>query len=324
MTQPTLLRGATLPAKIRDLAEPPTRLYVHGTLPRSPGVAIVGTRRASEQGAAYAATLAGELARAGINVLSGGARGIDTAAHEGALAVGGTTVVVAPSSFDRPYPEENAALYRRIVERGGAYVSAFEHEVQARPDRFFLRNALLVALADVVVVVEAAHRSGAINAAKWARDLGRPLFAVPHSPWHAQGRGCVALLRQGAEPLAATEDLLRCLSELNLHPLAAGSAPAGERAPSPEPTTEATPASSRVGGSKRRRRAGGPELSELDQRVLRAVVDGADHPDAVVEATGAPAADVGRALLMLTLMGLVAPDPTGGLRAASAVTRASR
>src|SRR3954469_25974014 len=102
------LTGERLPPRISDLADPPARLYLHGELPRGPAVAVVGTRKASAEGLAFTRALAAELAAAGVAVLSGGAKGVDTAAHEGALDVGGVTVVVTPAGFERPFPKENA------------------------------------------------------------------------------------------------------------------------------------------------------------------------------------------------------------------------
>src|SRR6185503_20147276 len=123
----------------------------------------------------FAEALSHDLARAVVAVFSGGAKGIDTAAHVGALRAGGATVVMAPAGFDRPFPERNAPLFERIVAEGGAYVSLLADDEPATPVSFFPRNACLVALAHVLVVVEAGFRSGARNAARWARALARPL-----------------------------------------------------------------------------------------------------------------------------------------------------
>ena len=141
---------------LRDLRRPPQLLYVHGELPRGPCVAIVGTRNPTRRAAVHARQFARELAAAGVAILSGGAEGIDTAAHRGALDAGGTTVVVAPAGFDAPFPEENA----EPVPRGGARAAAltFRWFRRTRPHRSSgssRRNACLVALAHVVVVVEA-------------------------------------------------------------------------------------------------------------------------------------------------------------------------
>src|SRR3954468_417449 len=213
------LFGSALPGRLMDLEEPPDRLFLRGELPRGPAVAIVGTRHPTKPYARYAHRLGRELAEAGVAVLSGGAKGIDTAAHRGALAAGGVTVVVAPAGFERPYPEQNAELFRQVVAAGGAYLSLPEPNCPASRGIFFARNACLVALAHLIVVVESPIRSGARNAAAHARRLGRPLFAVPAPPWHGNGRGCLAELQLGAQVLISVKDLLRALRDQNLHPV---------------------------------------------------------------------------------------------------------
>jgi DNA processing protein len=190
----------------------PERLYLWGELPPPPWVAIVGTRSPSEPAAAFAHQLAGGLARSGVTVVSGGAKGIDAAAHEGALAAGGRTVVVAPSSYQHPYPAENASLFERVLSHGGGFI-ALDPDAKARQHSFFPRNHLLVACSELLVVVEAPWRSGARNAALRARQLGRPLFVVPHPPWHKRGRGCLSELKLGAKPLTNVRDVLSTLLE---------------------------------------------------------------------------------------------------------------
>jgi DNA processing protein len=144
--------------------------------------------------------------------VSGGAKGIDTAAHEGALAASGRTVVVAPSSYQHPYPAENAPLFERVLTGGGGFL-ALSADAKARQHSFFPRNHLLVACCEMLVVVEAPWRSGARNAALRARQLARPLFVVPHPPWHKRGRGCLSELKLGAKPLTHVRDLLSTLVE---------------------------------------------------------------------------------------------------------------
>jgi DNA processing protein len=250
-------------------------------------VAVVGTRRASEQGKAFTRKLAADLASAGIAVLSGGAKGIDTAAHEGALDVGGATVVVAPAGFDRPFPGRNAALFRRIVAQGGAYLSLVPDEVPATQGIFFARNACLMALAHAVVVTETPVQSGSKNASKWARELGRPLFVVPHSPWHWQGKGAVQELRLGAEPLEGAAEVLRLLRGAGLHGLARGPVQAELPLPSPSPGMDP---------------------------VLEALRSGACHPDEIAELTGLSLVAVQQRILTLALSGVLVPGPWGSLK----------
>jgi DNA processing protein len=215
-----ILRGAALPPRLSDLKRPPNKLYLRGELPRGPAVAIVGTRHPTQRGRQFARDLAAELAARGVAVLSGGATGIDTEAHAGALAADGCTVVVAAAGFDRPFPSQNAELYRTIVEAGGAYLSLVGASVAARRFRFLVRNGVLAALAHVVIVVQAPLQSGARNAAAHARRLGRPLLVVPGAPWSEAGAGCAEELRLGARPLTSANQVLDVLAQARLHPIA--------------------------------------------------------------------------------------------------------
>jgi DNA processing protein len=297
---PTLLEGATLPPALRDLPEPPERAFVHGVLPRGPAVAIVGTRTPTPRSRQYAAELACKLCREGVAVISGGAEGIDTAAHEGALAGDGPTVVVAPSSFDKPFPEKNAELYRTIVASGGAYISPFQHGVLARQHQFFGRNGWLVALSALVVVVELPVRSGASNAAKWARRLGRPVLVGLHPPWNERGAGCIEQLRLGARPLGSWRDVMRTLKELQRHPL--GSSPAA--LDEADAALERRPARRSSSGAN-------SDLSPLERRLFDAVLLGATSADEIVQVSGASAAEVNQGVLLLILKGLVLQDSAG-------------
>jgi DNA processing protein len=283
------LTGDRLPPRLADLQDPPARLYLRGELPRGPAVAIVGTRYPSADAVAFTKTFAAELAAAGVAVLSGGAKGIDTAAHEGALDAGGVTVVVTPAGFDRPYPAENAELFARVVSAGGAYLSLYPDQAPADRARFFARNACLVALAHAVVVTQAPYISGAANAAKWARRLGRPLFVVPHSPWVAAGKGALRELRRGAIPLDRPKEVLTLLAASGHHALPLPAAAVqGELWPT-SPAYEEDP-------------------------VLRALKEGACHADEISERTGLSLAVVQQRILTLALSGVLVPGPLGSLR----------
>ncbi|MEO8903758.1 MAG: DNA-processing protein DprA [Polyangiaceae bacterium] len=291
------LRGSALPGRLSDLAAPPEQLFLRGELPRVPGVAIVGTRDASSDGMKYAFRLAQELAEAGIAVLSGGAAGIDTAAHRGALAGGGPTVVVAPAGFDRPFPEDNAELFRTVVAQGGAYLSLVEASVPANRGIFFTRNSYLVALAHLVVVAESPIRSGARNAAAHARRLQRPLFAVPFGPWHHRGRGCLAELQRGARCLMGVKDLLRELAVQNLHGVF----------PSPAATRSAASNQQTLNFSE----TSSPEGQRA--ALLEAVASGAGSADEICLLIGVGAGRVSELILTLRLEGVLVTDPCGRL-----------
>lgn len=285
---PILLEGERLPPRLADLEEPPRRLYLHGELPRGPAVAIVGTRECSKEGRDFTREVAGELAAAGVAVLSGGAEGIDTAAHEGALAVGGVTVVVAPAGLRKPFPARNEALFRRIVDSGGAYLSLVDDEVPATQPIFFARNACLMALAHVVLMTETPVAGGTSNASKWARELGRPLFVVPHSPWHTPGKGCIEQMRLGARPLHRAKDILKLLAASGLR----GLPPSPAQAQLPLPAAGMDP-------------------------VLEALRAGACHADEICERTGLSLPVVQQRILTLALSGVLVPGPWGSLKLAT-------
>lgn len=312
-----LLEGAALPPRLRDLPAPPARLFLHGASPSGPCVGVVGTRRPTPEASGYAHELARALAARGVAIVSGGAKGIDAAAHRGALEAGGQTLVVAASSFDRPFPLANGELFKEIVGRGGGYLSRFEAGAPPRRHQFLERNGFLVALCHVLVLVEAPLRSGARNAAKWARRLSRPCFAVPSPPWNEQGRGCIAELKLGARPLGAPADVLRLLEEQDLRPLPPPAAASLEPAPGP-PAPETGASARPLGAAKRgkRRVLGVPLDSELASAVLQAVRAGARDTEQVIAAVGGDAREVRHALMLLTLGGELGEAPTGELRVA--------
>ncbi len=180
-------------------------LRVRGTLTDGPAVAIVGSRAASRQGMDRAHAIAKHVAARHVQVISGGALGIDGAAHRGALAGGGVTTVVLGSGVDVAYPRRHAGLFDQIVAGGGALVSMLPDGTPPRPHTFPQRNPLIAALADVVVVVEADVRSGSLSTARAARGFGKVLCAWPGS------RGCEALLATGAAVVEHPDDVIAAL-----------------------------------------------------------------------------------------------------------------
>jgi DNA processing protein len=296
VTEAVRLSGADLPTRLLDLEEPPGEIFVHGELPRGPAVAIVGTRHPTENARRFAYDLGWHLARAGVSVLSGGAIGIDLAAHEGAFDGAGRTVVIAPAGLRNPYPKEHAAFFERVVERGGCYVSLVSEGESADRAGFFPRNRSLVALAHATVLVEAPLRSGARNAAGAARELGRPLFVVPAVPWNSKGRGCIEELKSGARVLQSVNDIYEELELQHLHPVSL----------------------------PKRRRVGRKALQlSLDlgdgseNAVLAAVAQGAGHTDEISDRTGLAASRVQALVLTLRLKGALVPGPEGRLRVAT-------
>lgn len=240
------------PAALATLKPPPEALWVRGELPGGPAVAIVGTRTPSPEGARFAFELASALARAGWVIWSGGALGIDQQAHEGALAAGGATVLVAGGGLDRPYPRSLAPLWER-VQRQGALLSVIPDPHPPQHWTFFSRNAALAALSSAMILVEAPLKSGARNATTIARRLGRPVWIGAQAPW---------------SPFAPTvREELRLGARLLLHP---------DDFPSPGPPQLALP--------------GLASLTPLEQRILDAVRAGAAHLDALCDVIEDPPA----------------------------------
>jgi DNA processing protein len=244
------------------------RLEVRGQLREGPAVAIVGARAASQRAMTRAHAIARHVASRGVHVVSGGAIGIDGAAHRGVLAgaaafgvngapgAPGATTVVLGSGVDVLYPARHRELFEQIVDAGGALVSMYPRGMQPRPGTFTKRNAIIAALADAVIVVEADVRSGSLSTAAAAEKLGRVVAACPGSP------GCARLLQSGAALVETGDDVLALL---------AGRRRAVEVAP----------------------------LGETAVKVRDAIAAGARGVDAIVRVTGLPVRAVLRALPQL-------------------------
>lgn len=201
---------ADFPAALADLSDPPLGVFLRGTLPAGPGVALVGARRASAYGREVAEWFGSELARAGVTVVSGMARGVDAAAHRGALAAGGPTVAVWGCGPDRVYPPEHAGLAEEIASHG-ALLTEYPPGSPPLAHHFPERNRLIAGLARAVVVVEAEARSGALITARLALDEGREVLAVPGSVFSPLSAGPNGLLRAGAAPALTVADVLELL-----------------------------------------------------------------------------------------------------------------
>ena len=199
------------PRELWEIPDPPLHLFVEGTLALAeddrPRVAIVGSRVASAAGTRMARELARDLALADCVVVSGLARGIDGAAHRGALSAGGDTLAVLGTGLDRVYPDEHREMAREISAQG-LLVTEFAPGTPPLPLHFPRRNRILVGLADALVVVEGGERSGARSSVDHALDQGREVFAVPRDPLHEGSRLPNRLLRDGATPLVSARDVL--------------------------------------------------------------------------------------------------------------------
>jgi DNA processing protein len=268
-----------LPERLRQIHDPPQALFLRGQAEAAvlarPAVAIVGARACSPYGAQVARMLGRELARAGLVVVSGLARGIDGEAHRGALEADGITVAVLGCGIDRDYPAVHAELARRIGEQG-LVVSEYEPGAEPAPWRFPARNRIIAGLAAVTVIVEARERSGALITADFALEEGREVFAVPGEITSSLAAGTNGLLRQGASPLTAAEDVLE------LFGLAAAQAPK-------------------------------PKVGATAEIVFARLADGAATADELARAAGLAAGELASALAELELAG-VATEADGRYR----------
>lgn len=269
------------PGELLDLFDPPAGLFVRGhPLERlRPRVAMVGARNCSPAGQEIASLLGAALARAGVCVVSGGARGIDAAAHRGALDAGGRTVAVLGCGIDVAYPRQNRRLLERIIE-SGALVGEYPPGVRAEPFRFPARNRIVAALSKAVVVVEGAAGSGSMITADHALDVGRDVFAVPAAVTSPLSWAPHALIRDGATLIRGPEDLLADLGLQGAAVVAgAGALPAADA-------------------------ASGAGLGGAERRVWDALTV-ASPPDTLVRRTGLALPEVVSALVGLEMRSLV-------------------
>jgi len=274
------------PERLRRLADAPPLLWVRGRVESlsEPAVAIVGARAATAYGRAVARALAAALARAGLAVVSGLARGVDAEAHGGALEVEGVTVAVQGCGPDRVHPRAHATLAQRIAAKG-AVASEFPPGTAPRAPHFPLRNRLISGLARAVIVVEARERSGSLGTARHAADQGVEVLAVPGPIDAPTSRGTNRLLRDGARPLLDVRDVLDALGiEARVAPAAPGTGAASGSA------------------------------SEAARAVLACLADGPLDRDALARRLAKPPQALAAALLELELAGLVACDRDGRLR----------
>lgn len=282
------------PAALKQIHDPPFLLYIKGTiLPRdSAALGVVGSRRMTHYGREQARKMSFQLAAAGFTIVSGLARGIDTAAHEAALAAEGRTIAVLGSGIGNVYPAENQALADRISENG-AVISEFP--VLYVPDKqsFPLRNRIVSGLSQGLLVVEAPVRSGSLITANQALEQGRSVFAVPGPVDRPNSEGCHRLIQQGATLVCAAQDIITELdsgmSSLNLT----------FDEPETAQKAEATPKSNTPA----------PHVSELEQKILEELELGESTIDHLSETTGLPVGAVSAALLQLEMKCLVKQLP---------------
>ncbi len=274
------------PASLREIYDPPLVLYVKGHLTAKDknAVAMVGSRMTTHYGIETARKLAYQLAYVGVTVVSGGARGIDTAAHQGALSGKGRTIAVLGTGINLVAPPENAELFERIAA-DGAVITQFPFNRPADKQSFPIRNRIVAGMTLGTVVVEANLSSGALITANFAAEYGRQIFAVPGRIDSPRSKGCHDLIKKGAKLCEGVEDIL---SEFEyLFP------PSNQ-----PPTASATGVLPAL------------ELSENEQKVIRAVSAEAETAiDEIIRASGLPASAVNVALFSLEMKRLVKQLP---------------
>lgn len=215
------VNDAEYPKLLKSIHRPPKVLYVNGSFKEEDdlAVAIVGSRRASPYGIEMSGNLAYELALKGVTIVSGMARGIDSAAHRGALKAKGRTIAVMGSGHGHIYPHENKYLYKEIAQ-SGAVISEFENDMEPLPRNFPIRNRIISGLSLGVVVVEAAKDSGALITADFALEQDREVFAVPGKISSATSFGTHALIKDGAKLVQTADDIMEELKLHNIEPAA--------------------------------------------------------------------------------------------------------
>jgi DNA processing protein len=268
----------------------PATLHVRGALVDADAlaVAIVGSRRATPYGLEVAETLAADLAARGVTIVSGLARGIDSAAHRGALRVGGRTLAVLGSGVDLIYPPENRRLADEIAERG-ALLSQFAPGTPPLPQNFPARNQVIAALSLAVVVVEAAEKSGSLITARLAAELGREVLAVPGRITAPESRGANRLIQDGAQVAMGWEDVVAVLPERWKVAVVSDRALAGHLAADGGPDDASQ----------------GAAVGATGSRVLALLGEDPTDIDHVIERSGLAAGRVSAALLELELEGRV-------------------
>jgi len=312
-------QDAAYPARLLQIPGLPLALYVRGSLEalhdRLP-LAIVGTRRASRKSVDICARLSTDLVHAGCAVVSGGALGIDSAAHWGTLHAGGSTVAILGCGLDINYPIENASLRAKIAESGGAVVSEYPFGTAPAAKNFPIRNRLISGMSAGVIVIEAGEKSGSLITANCAAEQGRDVFAVPGDAFGSTYTGGNKLIRDGAKPVFSAMDILeeyeflypnlldmrraeRDLARASIEPekvivkskpVGAAIMPPAKPKPTPHPTQPTS-------------------LSPLEQQILLLVSYTPQHVDHIMKAISAPYGELFAALMHLEMQALIEQSP---------------
>jgi DNA processing protein len=267
------------PALLREIHDPPPFLYVHGTLrSKSSNISIVGSRNATSYGRDVTRRLSADLAARGLTVVSGMARGIDSAAHAGALSAGGQTIAVLGCGLGTIYPAENRELFHRIADNG-AVISEFPFLAKPEAHHFPIRNRIISGLSLGTVIIEATPKSGSLITATLAAEQGREVFAVPGSVTSFKSMGTHGLIKQGAKLVEHVQDIL-------------------EELPLDMPASAAVPSLQQVS-----------EVTIAEKKVLDQLTAYPTHIDNLVRRLSMCAGEVSSLLLQLEVKGLASQQP---------------
>jgi DNA processing protein len=268
------------PYQLRHISDPPALLYTRGSWPHVKALAIVGSRHCSISGQRWAEALATQLSNHQFTIVSGMARGIDSAAHRGALQGAGSTIAVLGCGVDQIYPKENRSLYQHIIERG-LVISEYPPGTPPLPGHFPGRNRIISGLSEGVLIVEAATKSGSLITADFALEQGRDVFAVPGAPHDKHASGCLELIKQGATLVSEASDILDYY---------------GMHVQTGPPQADSLPL---------------PPLSDGQQTVLTKLTKTPLHLDKLASESGLTPMEVSAIVLHLELLGLAESLPGG-------------
>lgn len=299
------------PSLLKEIYNPPAVLYVRGEMPdfnNTLWISAVGTRKSSEVGLHAVKDICNQLAKHDVVIVSGGALGVDSEAHRGALSAGGKTVALLPCALDYPYLMDNALLRREIVDMGGALISEFPMNTPVQRGSFQIRNRLISGIAHGVLIAEAPKRSGALITAKHALEQNREVFVFIGSDETAF-EGCIKLTADGAQRVRTAEDILRNFAYFEKSKMIM---PAVKKAEVPVPKKRAVKAvrvlsDSEPGAAVKEQEPVG--VSDAARQVLAVLGDVPLHASEIELKTGLPAGEILAALTELELFGLICTSP---------------
>ena len=265
--------------QLASIAKVPNTLYYCGELPSTPvkSVAIVGSRKPTPYGKSVTEKIVHALAEHNVTIISGLALGIDSIAHRAALKFNTPTIAVMARGLNGIYPASHFSLSREIVKAGGALISTYPADVPAQPYHFLERNRIISGLSSIVIVTEAAVKSGTLNTASHALEQGKDVFAVPGNITSPMSAGCNRLIRQGAQPLIDTSDILSALGIKS------------------QKTTPQIPV----------------RKNKTEQLIINAILAGAKDTNQIINATNISPSSIFVTLSTLEIAGIIESSPDG-------------